>query len=89
MSRGQKIIALGALLMVLGAFGVALWRETPSRPAERSVWPSVSATLPPCDDDTPEHPVTGPCWLSDSGTLAVWPYPYASEPLLVLDGSKS
>lgn len=48
---------------------------------------AVTVTLPPCDDDHPGAPVTGPCWLADNGTVAVWPYPYAPHPLYVLTGS--
>lgn len=44
--------------------------------------------LVPCDQDTPGQPVTGPCWLSDSGTLAIWPHPYATTPLYRLEGSQ-
>lgn len=47
-----------------------------------------TAQLRPCDEDRPGHPVTGPCWLADDGTLAVWPYPYAPAPLYVLQGSQ-
>lgn len=58
--------------------------------APAPVAPTVTVTshdvkiLPPCDDDAPAHPVTGPCWQWDEGTLAVWPYPYAPAPLYVL-----
>ena len=52
---------------------------------------ATTVTLPACDDDTPGHLVTGPCWLIDDGPggtlVRVFAYPYAPEPLYVLAGS--
>lgn len=87
MTRGHRIIAVGALMMVLGAFGAVLWRVDRPAPVEPSAWPTAGATLPPCDATMP--PADGPCWLWDDDTIAVWPYPYAPTPLLVLGGSQS
>jgi hypothetical protein len=47
-------------------------------------WPlTAPLTLPPCDDGA-----QGTCWLTDDGSVAIWPRPYASTPLLILEGSK-
>lgn len=72
----------GAVAGASVAVGVMTYRD-----AVRQA-PAVSATLPPCDDSSPGHPVTGPCWLTDDGGTAVWPYPYAPQPLYVLEASR-
>ena len=47
----------------------------------------VRVDLPSCDDDAPGRPITGTCWLADDDQVAVWPYPYAPEPIYVLTGA--
>lgn len=47
----------------------------------------VRVDLPSCDDDAPGRPITGTCWLWDDDQVAVWPYPYAPQPLYVLTGA--
>lgn len=51
-------------------------------------WPRTPPLrLPTCDRDIPGAPVTGTCWLADDGSVAVWPRPYASGPVAILEGS--
>jgi hypothetical protein len=45
--------------------------------------------LPPCDDSAPGREVTGTCWLADDDGVSVWPTPYATVPLYVLEPSQA
>lgn len=80
--RASVSLALGVILFCLASL---LGRPVcvPAAPVT-----PIGVHLPPCDDDAPGKPVTGPCWLSDDGRVAVWPYPYAPQPWYVLDGSQ-
>jgi hypothetical protein len=87
MMRPSIAIVTGA---VLGA-AVAVILAVGFRPADPAPVPApvpVMVQLPPCDDDAPGRPVTGPCWLSDEDRVWIYPYPYASAPMYVLNGSQ-
>jgi hypothetical protein len=91
--RQDLLLVIMPILAVLAIVAVTMWalihqteRETlQQRPA--ITWPS-GQHLPPCDDGAPGAPVTGPCWLTDDGGTAIWPYPYASEPVAILEPSQ-
>lgn len=82
--RARTVLAVIVWTIVAASLGGALTSaiEGPQSPAQAPV--PVTVTLPPCDDDRPGQAITGPCWLADDGQLAVWPYPYAPAPSLIL-----
>ena len=87
----SAIVAL--LLIGVGLVAAPAWvglsraDATPAPAVTVTVQPTLGS-LPPCDDDAPGRPITGPCWLLDDDMTAVWPYPYAPTPLAVLRGSQ-
>lgn len=82
--RARTIAAMIAVALIGGSGGLVLGTAigSPQSPAQTPA--PVTVTLPPCDDDRPGQAITGPCWLTDDDTVAVWPYPYAPAPLYVL-----
>ena len=81
------VLAVGTLVGVTIGISAHAATETPRAHP-------VGVHLPPCDDDAPGKPITGPCWLIDDDgpgrqtRISVWPYPYAPQPWYVLDGSQ-
>ena len=83
---GQERLWLVLLAGVLAASG-AITVTAIVAPEPVPAVPVLPATLPACDDSGPERQITGPCWLADDDQTAIWPYPYASEPVTVLQRS--
>lgn len=81
------LLGVGVLLVVVPSWLARASTPAPAPTVTVTVVPTLGA-IPPCDDDAPGRPITGPCWLVDDDMTAVWPYPYAPTPVAVLRGSQ-
>jgi hypothetical protein len=86
----EWVAILALLLIGVGLVAAPAWvglSRADTAPAPAVTVPTLGS-IPPCDDDAPGRPITGPCWLVDDDMTAVWPYPYAPTPLAVLRDSQ-
>lgn len=87
--RGLVALLVGSVTFVGLSGALLLGHALHQTPGQAPPVVTVVQHLRPCDDDAPGDPVTGACWLSDDGGVAIWPYPYAPEPLMILDPSEA